>query len=162
VGWDAPRLPDGSLPPMPMFRLVASSDLIDKGVNVGLPYQGAAPDLGAFEGSTPVPLYTDVSASMRIAQSGLLLNRNTGQMSGTVTFTNMSNTTISGTLMFRLDELSTSVTLDNRTGSQGGSPTLNLPVSSLAPGAAASVTTIFANPSRVSIAYTPKLFAGKP
>jgi hypothetical protein len=162
AGWDAPRLPDGSLPPMPMFRLVASSDLIDKGVNVGLPYLGAAPDLGAFEGSDPVPLYTDVTASMRIAQSGLLLNRNTGQMSGTVTFTNMSNATLSGILMFRLDQLSTGVTLDNRSGSQGGSPTLSLPVSSLAPGASATVTTVFANPSRVSIAYTPKLFAGKP
>jgi hypothetical protein len=99
---------------------------------------------------------------MRIAQSGLLLNRNTGQMSGTVSFTNMSNATISGILMFRLDYLSSGVTLDNRNGSQGGSPTLGLPVSSLAPGASATVTTVFANPSRVGIAYTPKLFAGTP
>jgi hypothetical protein len=28
---------------------VAGSDLIDKGVDVGLPYTGSAPDLGAFE-----------------------------------------------------------------------------------------------------------------
>jgi hypothetical protein len=29
--------------------LVAGSDLIDKGVDVGIPYNGAAPDLGAYE-----------------------------------------------------------------------------------------------------------------
>jgi hypothetical protein len=45
----APREPDGSLPANGFARLVAGSDLIDKGVDVGLPYTGSAPDLGAFE-----------------------------------------------------------------------------------------------------------------
>lgn len=45
----APRNPDGSLPNNNLFILTASSALIDKGVNVGLPYLGSAPDLGAFE-----------------------------------------------------------------------------------------------------------------
>jgi hypothetical protein len=159
-GWDAPRLPDGSLPLMPQFRLVSGSDLIDKGVNVGLAYQGAAPDLGAFEGSTPVPLYKDVTASMKVTQSGLVLDRMTGKMSGTVTFMNMSNATVSGILLFRLDNLTSGVTLDNKTGTQGGSPTLTLSNSSLAPGESATVTTVFANPSRLSVGYTVKLFAG--
>ena len=44
----APRQPDGSLP-TGFARLVAGSDLIDKGVNVGIPFNGASPDLGAFE-----------------------------------------------------------------------------------------------------------------
>jgi pectate disaccharide-lyase len=44
----APRNPDGSLP-TGFARLVAGSDLIDKGVDVGLPFNGIAPDLGAFE-----------------------------------------------------------------------------------------------------------------
>ncbi|MFB9615281.1 right-handed parallel beta-helix repeat-containing protein, partial [Kutzneria kofuensis] len=48
-GWDAPRQADGSLPVLPNFRLAATSGLIDKGTNVGLPYNGRAPDLGAFE-----------------------------------------------------------------------------------------------------------------
>jgi hypothetical protein len=161
-GWDAPRLPDGSLPPMPHFRLVAGSDLIDKGVNVGLPYQGAAPDLGAFEGSTPVSLFKDVSASMKVVQSGLTLDRLTQKMSGTVSFTNMSNAIISGSLLFRLDNLTTGVSLDNKTGTQGGAPTLALPIPALAPGQTAAVTTTFLNPNRLSIGYTPKLFAGTP
>ncbi|MET7698948.1 right-handed parallel beta-helix repeat-containing protein [Streptomyces sp. NPDC005485] len=48
-GWDAPRQADGSLPLLPHLRLAANSTLIDKGLNVGLPYNGSAPDLGAFE-----------------------------------------------------------------------------------------------------------------
>lgn len=43
-----PRLPDGSLP-TGFARLVSGSDLIDKGVNVGLPFNGTAPDLGPYE-----------------------------------------------------------------------------------------------------------------
>jgi len=49
LGWDAPRKPDGSLPDVPNFRPRAGSALIDKGVDVGLPFKGKAPDLGAFE-----------------------------------------------------------------------------------------------------------------
>jgi hypothetical protein len=49
TGWDARRQADGSLPVLPNLRLAAGSSLIDKGVDVGLPYNGKAPDLGAFE-----------------------------------------------------------------------------------------------------------------
>ncbi|MFC5462622.1 right-handed parallel beta-helix repeat-containing protein [Massilia niabensis] len=55
-GWDAPRLPGGALPRLPSLRLAAASGLVDRGVDVGLPYLGAAPDLGAFEDSAaPAP-----------------------------------------------------------------------------------------------------------
>jgi hypothetical protein len=49
AGWDAPRQPDGSLPPIPNFHLRSTSALIDKGADLGLPFKGKAPDLGAFE-----------------------------------------------------------------------------------------------------------------
>jgi MYXO-CTERM domain-containing protein len=45
----APRNADGSIPSNAFMRLVAGSDLIDKGTDVGLPFVGTAPDLGAFE-----------------------------------------------------------------------------------------------------------------
>jgi parallel beta-helix repeat protein len=45
----AARQADGSLPNVGFMRLVAGSDLIDKGENVGLPFSGTAPDLGPFE-----------------------------------------------------------------------------------------------------------------
>jgi hypothetical protein len=45
---EATRKADGSLPDG-FARLVSGSDLIDKGVNVGVPFNGAAPDLGPIE-----------------------------------------------------------------------------------------------------------------
>ena len=45
----APRQADGSLPNVNFMRLAPRSDLIDKGANVGLPFNGSAPDLGPFE-----------------------------------------------------------------------------------------------------------------
>jgi Right handed beta helix region len=45
----APRAADGSLPNVNFMRLAPDSDLVDKGENVGLPFGGSAPDLGAFE-----------------------------------------------------------------------------------------------------------------
>jgi hypothetical protein len=51
TGWDAARQANGDLPVLPYLHLAPNSTLIDKGVNVGLPYNGKAPDLGAFETS---------------------------------------------------------------------------------------------------------------
>ncbi|MFD0836734.1 right-handed parallel beta-helix repeat-containing protein [Mariniflexile aquimaris] len=48
----SPRKVDGSLPDIDFMKLVPDSDLIDKGVDVGLSYNGIAPDLGAFESIT--------------------------------------------------------------------------------------------------------------
>ena len=45
----APRKADGSLPDMPFLHLAPGSALIDSGADAGLPFRGAAPDLGAFE-----------------------------------------------------------------------------------------------------------------
>lgn len=45
----AARNIDGSLPNNGLFRLKSGSDLIDAGVEVGLPSNGSAPDMGAFE-----------------------------------------------------------------------------------------------------------------
>jgi hypothetical protein len=45
----APRQADGSLPNNGFGRLAAGSDLINVGVDVGTPYCGSAPDLGAYE-----------------------------------------------------------------------------------------------------------------
>lgn len=53
----APRGADGSLP-LGFARLVSGSDLIDKGIDVGFPFNGSAPDLGPDEfagGTTQTP-----------------------------------------------------------------------------------------------------------
>jgi hypothetical protein len=49
AGMAGARAADGSLPVVPFLRLAATSALVDKGTNVGLPFSGAAPDLGCFE-----------------------------------------------------------------------------------------------------------------
>lgn len=48
----SPRKTDGSLPDIDFMKLESGSDLIDKGVDVGLAFNGSAPDLGAFESAT--------------------------------------------------------------------------------------------------------------
>jgi hypothetical protein len=49
VGADGPRDADGSLPRLPFLRLRAGSDLVDAGRDIGEPFSGAGPDLGAYE-----------------------------------------------------------------------------------------------------------------
>lgn len=45
----APRDANGKLPYRSFLRLKAGSALIDAGIDVGIPFTGSAPDLGAFE-----------------------------------------------------------------------------------------------------------------
>src|SRR4051812_44686091 len=47
------RNPDGSLPSSDFLHLAPGSKLVNAGVDVGLPFSGAAPDLGAFEVPEP-------------------------------------------------------------------------------------------------------------
>jgi hypothetical protein len=55
TGVYGPRKADGSLPDIKFMHLAAGSKLIDKGTKVGFPFNGAAPDLGAFEyGATSI------------------------------------------------------------------------------------------------------------
>lgn len=49
----APREADGSLPKTDFMRLAPGSDLIDKGTDIGFPYNGASPDLGCYESDYP-------------------------------------------------------------------------------------------------------------
>jgi hypothetical protein len=70
TGISGPRHADGSLPDLDFLKLAASSDFIDAGTNVGIPYNGKAPDLGWFESSsgsssTTIPVYV----SSKIANS---------------------------------------------------------------------------------------------
>lgn len=46
---EATRGPDGRLPTITFLHLAPGSDLIDAGADLGEPFAGAAPDLGAFE-----------------------------------------------------------------------------------------------------------------
>jgi MYXO-CTERM domain-containing protein len=87
AGMASARQADGSLPNLPFLHLAANSPLIDKGINVGLPYAGTAPDLGAFEtgevydptdgGATSLPPDSGVSGSST-GSSGSTAGASTG------------------------------------------------------------------------------------
>ena len=70
----ATRNADYSLPITRLLRLAAGSDLIDRGVNVGLPFNGNAPDLGAFEsgssGGDARQIECDASSTLRFTNGG--------------------------------------------------------------------------------------------
>lgn len=56
IGLRNPRNADGSLPSIDFMKLAATSAMVDAGVDVGLSYNGAAPDLGAFERPAVLPV----------------------------------------------------------------------------------------------------------
>jgi hypothetical protein len=43
------RKADGSLPDSDFLKLAPTSQLVNAGVSLGLPFNGAAPDVGAYE-----------------------------------------------------------------------------------------------------------------
>jgi hypothetical protein len=71
TGMRGPRSPDGSLPMTTFMHLARGSDLIDAGTNVGLPFNGSAPDLGCFESDWPaaVPATQGAPAAFRLEQN---------------------------------------------------------------------------------------------
>jgi len=71
TGVRGPRNPDGSLPYVAFMHLASGSDLIDAGTDVGLPYNGSAPDLGCFETSGPNSVANDFTPG-----SSFLLEQN--------------------------------------------------------------------------------------
>jgi hypothetical protein len=85
----APRKADGSLPDITTLSLAEGSDLIDGGIDVGLPYNGTAPDLGAFEyGDEPgeaITTIAELEAAIDAANSGDVLEVSSNTMIGTIT-----------------------------------------------------------------------------
>jgi hypothetical protein len=49
TGLSGARQADGTLPVLNFLKLAATSDLINAGVDIGLDFEGAAPDMGAYE-----------------------------------------------------------------------------------------------------------------
>lgn len=66
-----PRKEDGSLPDITFMHLAPGSQFIDAGIDVGLPFLGLAPDLGAFEYDGPTSVSTEP-----ILASSIILNQN--------------------------------------------------------------------------------------
>ncbi len=54
-----PRQPDGSLPEISFLHLAQDSQLVDRGMDVELPFTGKSPDYGAFERNLNSPSATE-------------------------------------------------------------------------------------------------------
>jgi hypothetical protein len=72
TGVRGPRKADGSLPDVNFMHLARGSQFIDAGTNVGLPFNGSAPDLGCFESN----FSTSVAAANSAVPGGFLLLQN--------------------------------------------------------------------------------------
>ena len=103
----------------------------------------------------------DVTSSFAIARSGLVQNRLTGKITGTVTLTNTSGSPKTGPFLFHMTSLTPGVTLDNASGMKDGLPYIAIANESIAAGAKVSFSVVFTNPTRSSLSYTPKIFSGK-
>ena len=109
----AERKPDGSLPDISFLKLVKGSDLIDKGVDVGLPFSGAAPDIGAFEYGTVNPGITKVSSIVVTSNGGvssIATDNGTLQLHATVLPSNATNKTVTWSISNGTDKASISST----------------------------------------------------
>lgn len=71
TGVDGPRQSDGSLPNLNFLKLAQGSDLINAGTDVGLSYNGSAPDIGAFESSSVLGTFTyNFTLTLKYSSSG--------------------------------------------------------------------------------------------
>jgi len=65
-----PRAADGSLPAIKLLHLAESSDLVDRGMDLGLPFVGAGPDLGAFERGSETSTAPDAGVGVPAGDAG--------------------------------------------------------------------------------------------
>lgn len=101
----------------------------------------------------------EVSSKTALVRGGFILNRATQIYSQTVRITNTGGSSLSGPLHLVLENLSTGVTLFNKSGdTPAGKPYRTVNVT-LAPGQFTTVTLQFQNPANGSITYSPKVFS---
>jgi uncharacterized protein YjdB len=103
-----PRKADNSLPDITFLHLASTSDAIDAGTNVGLPYSGTAPDLGAFEYSAtsnnkPVTSITITGAG---GVSTIKTDNGTLQLSAAVLPSDATNKTVTWSIYSGKDKAS--------------------------------------------------------
>jgi hypothetical protein len=80
------RQADGSLPVITFLQLATGSDLINAGMNVGLPYSGSLPDLGAFESGLVTTAPTNMTPTANAgADKSITLPTNTVTLTGSGT-----------------------------------------------------------------------------
>ena len=108
TGVTASRQADGSLPKVDFLHLNKLSDLIDAGTNVGLPYLGSAPDLGAFEFNPATGVYSSRVPEMDAHFSGDILVLNFKEITGEPIYFRLYN--LNGQLVLNSQVYSNNIT----------------------------------------------------
>ncbi len=108
---------------------------------------------------TLLPPGVEVTGSVQISRSGLVLNRATGVFSGTISIKNTSSATINGPINVLLRNLTAGVTLSNAAGTEGGVPFIT-GTGPIAPGATLTLPVTFINPARVVLNYDVGVISG--
>lgn len=80
LGFRYSRKPNGSLPDIRFGKLAEDSDLINAGINVGIDYVGAAPDLGPFEYDPGVPVVPSGDGLFGKSRLGIQLKDKDGKL----------------------------------------------------------------------------------
>ena len=109
----------------------------------------------------------DITGRTTIAPGGFRFDHASGHFKQVVQIKNVTQSDLSGPLMFALDGLSQNVSLSNPSGltscpSPAGDPFITLtlgPANKLAAGAVVSVPLEFTNPANVSITYSARVLA---
>jgi predicted extracellular nuclease len=107
-----------------------------------------------------LPTGVDVTGSVSVTQTGFGRNRLTGIWAADMTVTNTGVSSINGPVNVVLTNLPANVTMTNQTGIYNGSPYITVSAGTLAPGASATVSIQFTNPSNGFINYTPVTYSG--
>jgi hypothetical protein len=105
------------------------------------------------------------AANVAITRGGAVRDRLTGKFAQKVTITNNNAATINGPFFLTVDALGANAMLSNPNGTTTvnaplNSPYITIPGSSLAPGASATVTLQFTNPTNAAINYTTRVING--
>ena len=99
------------------------------------------------------------TGNIRINKFGLAHNPRTGFWTGSITLTNTGTSAFSGPI-FILFNLSGGVTLENKSGTYGGLPYLEVNVTSLAAGATTSAITVTFNTNVAPASYSTSYYLG--
>lgn len=99
-GVSGARLANGNLPILPFLHLANPGAFINTGTNVGLPFQGSAPDLGAFEYTTSATSPTLSASSGTILCNGGTTTVTLTASQGTPPYTYTSGTTTQSSNLF--------------------------------------------------------------
>jgi Right handed beta helix region len=113
TGAMGPRQADGSLPNIDFMKLPAGSKMIDKGTDVGLPFVGAAPDLGAYEYGAVTPAGGASGTAGATSAGGTTNSGGASGSTSTAGTTSAAGATSAG---------GTSSTAAGGTGTGGGTP----------------------------------------